>query len=88
MFRIFEKHATIGAALMFNSGTSDGEAIGTFEGEPLYHGSLASGEYRDLLNMHGFSVVSHEVDDPNCGGRTVWLARAIGRDVKDDEGAA
>lgn len=63
---------------MFTSGTSNGEAIGTFEGEPLYHASLAPEEYRQLLQEQGFQVVSMVAEDPNCGGRTVWLAQLGG----------
>lgn len=75
MFPIFRKHAAPGAALMFTSGPSHGEAIGTFEGEPLYHASLDPDEYRSLLEANGFAVVAHAVEDPSCGGHTVWLAR-------------
>lgn len=75
MFTIFRQHANSQAALMFTSGTSNGEAIGTFEGEALYHASLAPEEYRQLLQEQGFSVVKTLVEDPDCGGRTVWLAQ-------------
>lgn len=75
MFRTFRIHAAPRAALMFNSGTSHGEAVGTLEGEPLYHASLDASEYRGLLDHHGFGVVSMVTEDPNCGGRTVWLAQ-------------
>jgi SAM-dependent methyltransferase len=75
MFPIFKTHAAPKAALMFTSGTVHGEAIGTFQGEPLYHGSLDTAEYRSLLNMNGFDVLSHVVEDPSNGGRTVWLAQ-------------
>ena len=74
MFRIFEGHCAKGAILMFTSGPSHGEAIGTFEGEPLYHASLDGDEYRDLLESHGFRLVDHVREDPDCGGQTVWLA--------------
>jgi len=74
MFRIFSAHAQAGAALMFNTGTSDGEAIGKFEGEPLYHASLAPDEYTLLMQNSGFQVIQQIVEDPQCGGRTVWLA--------------
>ena len=40
MFAVFRAHAAPCAALMFTSGPRDGEAIGTFHGEPLYHASL------------------------------------------------
>ncbi len=75
MFPVFARHAGPGAALMFTSGPGDGEAIGCYRGEPLYHASLDAAEYRSLLDANGFSVVSHTVDDPDCGGHTVWLAR-------------
>ena len=75
MFPIFRRHAGTRAALMFTSGPSHGEAIGTYKGEPLYHGSLDGEEYRSLLHQNGFDVVSHVVEDPNCGHHTVWLAQ-------------
>lgn len=75
MFPVFAAHAAPGAALMFTSGPAHGEAIGTFEGEALYHGSLDPREYRALLAENGFSVTDHVVEDPGCGGHTIWLAR-------------
>jgi len=68
-------HARTGAPLLFTSGPAFGEAIGTLEGEPLYHASLGPQEYRLLLDRNGFDVVAHVAEDPDCGGRTVWLAR-------------
>jgi SAM-dependent methyltransferase len=75
MFPIFRTHAASKAALMFTSGPSHGEAIGTYQGEPLYHGSLDEAEYRLLLDENGFDVVSHVVEDPTCGRHTIWLAQ-------------
>jgi SAM-dependent methyltransferase len=75
MFPVFRAHAAARAALLFTSGPAHGEAIGTYRGEPLYHGSLDEAEYRMLLDDHGFDVVTHVVEDPQCGGHTVWLAR-------------
>jgi len=75
MFPIFKAHAASNAALMFTSGPSHGEAIGTYQGEPLYHGSLNEAEYRSLLNANGFDVLSHMVEDPTCGRHTIWLAQ-------------
>jgi SAM-dependent methyltransferase len=75
MFPIFSRHAAPKAALLFTSGPSHGEAIGTYKGEPLYHGSLDGAEYRSLLDQNGFDVVSHVVEDPDCGQQTVWLAQ-------------
>lgn len=75
MFLVFSDHARTGAPLLFTSGPAFGEAIGTLEGEPLYHASLGPEEYRLLLDRNGFDVVAHIAEDPGCGGRTVWLAR-------------
>ena len=76
MFPIFRDHAKPGAPLLFTSGPAAGEAIGALEGEPLYHASLAPEEYRLLLGRAGFDVLAHVSEDPDCGGHTVWLARA------------
>ncbi|MGB3433033.1 class I SAM-dependent DNA methyltransferase [Achromobacter sp.] len=78
MFNAFERLAAPGAALMFTSGAHLGEAIGQFEGRPLYHGSLDSAEYRELLRLAGFEVVSHVEGDKTCGGANIWLARRLG----------
>ncbi|SDX86123.1 class I SAM-dependent DNA methyltransferase [Roseicitreum antarcticum] len=77
MFETFSRLCFPGAPLMFTSGTSLGEAIGTFEGQPLYHGSLEKAEYRCLLQENGFDVVEHIEEDPTCGGATVWLAQKM-----------
>ena len=75
MFLVFRRHAANGSALMFTSGPSHGDAIGAFQGEPLYHSSLDGEEYRELLDRTGFDVVDHVIEDPECGQQTVWLAR-------------
>lgn len=77
MFPIFKSHAAARGALMFTSGTSHGVAIGSYHGEPLYHGSLAPEEYRALLEANGFRVEAHVAEDPDCGRHTVWLAQAV-----------
>jgi SAM-dependent methyltransferase len=79
MFPVFARHLHAGGVLLFTSGPRHGEAIGQFEGEPLYHASLAPDEYRLLLATSGFRVVDHVADDPACGFHTVWLAQH-GRD--------
>jgi SAM-dependent methyltransferase len=78
MFPIFAEHAAPGAMLMFTSGPRHGEAIGTFEGEPLYHASLDPAEYCALLGDNGFDIVDYVAEDPACGGHTIWLCRLGG----------
>jgi SAM-dependent methyltransferase len=75
MIPAFARIASAKAALMFTCGPSCGEAIGNYQGEPLYHGSLDEAEYRSLLAENGFGVVSYAVEDPTCGLRTLWLAQ-------------
>ena len=76
MFPIFRNHVAPRGLLLFTSGPSHGEAIGDLYGQPLYHASLDAAEYRSLLAANGFEVLRHTVEDPQCGGHTVWLARA------------
>jgi SAM-dependent methyltransferase len=78
MFAVFAAHAAPGAMLMFTSGPSHGEAIGEFEGEPLFHASLAPEAYRSLLDAHGFEVLDFVPEDPACGFHSIWLARCLG----------
>jgi len=77
MFGIFRQHANDGAALMFTAGPGHGEATGTLQGKPLYHASLAREEYESLLAAHGFRLLDHIVNDPDCGGATIYLARRV-----------
>ncbi|HEX7119819.1 MAG TPA: methyltransferase domain-containing protein [Longimicrobiales bacterium] len=79
MFPRFAAHARPGAPLMFTSGPAEGEAIGSYRGEPLYHASLGPEEYARLLAEHGFVVRDHVAGDPECGGHTVWLATYDGK---------
>jgi SAM-dependent methyltransferase len=76
MFKVFAAHAAPGAFLLFNAGPRYGEAIGSYQGESLYHASLDPAEYQILLDQSGFDVVAHVVEDPTAGGRTVWLAQS------------
>ena len=75
MFPVFAAHAAPGAPLMFTSGPSEGEAVGSMFGEPLFHASLGEAEYRALLDANGFDVIAYAPEDPTCGRHTIWLAR-------------
>jgi hypothetical protein len=75
MFDVFAAHATSSAVLMFNTGPAYGEAVGQYQGDPLYHASLDAAEYEALLGRVGFDVVAHVIEDEETGGRTAWLTR-------------
>jgi SAM-dependent methyltransferase len=68
-------HVEPGGTLMFTSGDAEGVRIGKWQGEPLYHASLAPDEYRALLEANGFDLVHCAIRDPGCGEATVWIAR-------------
>ncbi|MEZ4385481.1 MAG: class I SAM-dependent methyltransferase [Nannocystaceae bacterium] len=72
--------AAPGAALLFTSGSEDGEAVGELCGEPLYHASLATEDYRRRLDAAGFTPRAHVITDPSCGEHTVWLAQRRAED--------
>jgi trans-aconitate methyltransferase len=74
MFQRFATHAKPGAPLMFTSGFSEGESIGSYCGEPLYHASLDTSEYGQRLADNGFTLRAYQREDPECGEHTVWLA--------------
>ena len=75
MFEIFESHINPKGILLFTSGSERGEAWGINGGENLFHASLNTDEYQQLLKKHNFEVLNHIVNDENCGGATVWLAK-------------
>jgi hypothetical protein len=75
MFSIFAAHAHPNTLLMFNTGPAFGESIGSYRGNPLYHASLDSAEYEQLIARYGFNIIDHVIEDPQAGGRTVWLAK-------------
>jgi SAM-dependent methyltransferase len=77
MFPIFAAHAAPGAALMFTSGWNRGVAMGSFQGERLYHASLDPDEYHALLKVNGFKALAHRVGEDEAGAGAVWLSRRV-----------
>ncbi|KHK04438.1 class I SAM-dependent methyltransferase [Desulfovibrio sp. TomC] len=75
MFAVFAAHTSPGGLLLFTSGPDHGEATGIMDGLAFAHYSLSAAEYEELLTHHGFAVLQHVVEDPDCGGHTVWLAK-------------
>jgi len=75
MFAVFQKHLKPNGILLFTSGTANGEAWGMNGGENLFHASLDTEEYAQILKEFQFEVLSHTVNDETCGDATVWMAR-------------
>lgn len=78
MFSLIETHIKPHGIILFTSGPDAGEAWGENGGENLYHASLSTAHYQDLLKQHHFEVLIHKIEDPECGGATVWAARHTG----------
>ncbi|HEV3224780.1 MAG TPA: class I SAM-dependent methyltransferase [Puia sp.] len=78
MFQRFEEHLKPDGILLFTSGVFFGEVWSVNGGEKLFHGSLDSGEYENLLKKHHFRVLKHKKNDPDCRDATVWMAKYIG----------
>jgi SAM-dependent methyltransferase len=78
MFERFAGHLNANGVLLFTSGTEHGEAWGNIGGEDLFHASLDTAEYKNLLHKNSFKVLKHTTDDNDCGGATVWMAQYTG----------
>lgn len=63
-----------GGALLLTVGPSEGEVLGTVEGESVYHASLSPDEYHELLCQGGFDQIEFVAEDDGCGGHSVLLA--------------
>ncbi|WP_420148947.1 class I SAM-dependent methyltransferase [Spirosoma sp.] len=75
LFPVFANHTRNGSVLLFTSGSDHSVAYGEMNGHTVYHASLDTAEYQSLLEENGFDVLIHAINDVNCGGRTVWLAK-------------
>lgn len=65
------RHGAKTATVLFNAGSAEGEAIGDWRGEPLYHASLSPQTYRAILEAGGY--VPDAASAP--ADTSVWLAR-------------
>jgi SAM-dependent methyltransferase len=65
-------------AFLFNTGPAHGEVVGEQFEEELYHASLDPAEYRELFRAVWLTEIAFVPEDPNAGGRSVWLVRKLG----------
>jgi dihydrofolate reductase/ubiquinone/menaquinone biosynthesis C-methylase UbiE len=63
--------------LIFTSGEEFGEVWGENGGHDLYHASLSTEEYTQILLSSHFKILVHKVRDPECGEATVWVAKKV-----------
>lgn len=62
---------------LFTSGPENGISWGKINGQDLFHASMSESQYKNLLQNNNFKVIKHVVQDPMCGGATVWLAQLV-----------
>lgn len=77
MFKIFQEQLEPNGVLMFTSGNELAEAWSENYGQDLFHASLSPEQYQELLAAHQFKLIQHSIEDPECGGATVWIAQLI-----------
>jgi SAM-dependent methyltransferase len=75
MFQSFADHCNDNGVLLFTTGPSAGEIWSDNGGESLYHASLSPADYKKLLASYGFELINHKIEDEDCGGASLWLAR-------------
>lgn len=61
--------------LVFTSGSEYSEVWSKNGGHDLYHASLSADEYEKILKENGLRILTHQVEDPKCGGATIWVAK-------------
>ncbi len=66
-----------GGALLLTVGTAEGEVTGQIDNETVYHASLSSQEYKQILRGRGFSKIVYQAEDPECRGRSVLFASGM-----------
>lgn len=74
-----------GGFLVFNAGWEEAEFWNRMRGRDdvaMFNASLDTREYRVRLSAGGFRILEHRIADPNCGGRSYWIARKA---VSDDD---
>lgn len=64
-----------GGPLMITTGTGNGEALGKVAGQPVYHASLDTGSYTDILTKQGCTVQRVKLTDPDCRQHSILLAQ-------------
>lgn len=77
MFPVFAQLLRSGGFLVFTSGTEEGEAWAENGGANLFHASLGVEEYSRLLSLNRFRIILNKIDDPECGGATVWVTEKL-----------
>tara|TARA_R110002020_G_scaffold16307_5_gene57582 strand:- start:2583 stop:3215 length:633 start_codon:yes stop_codon:yes gene_type:complete len=68
-------HLDWDGVLMLTVGPDAGEVTGHVGDDIVYHSSLSPSEYEEILTGLGLHIVDFRLEDPDCGYRTILLAR-------------
>jgi len=71
------QHLEKDGLLMITVGHEDGEVTGTVAGKSVYHSSLSKDEYSQILEGQGMEIILFNLQDNECGGFSVFLAKKI-----------
>ncbi|KTD50865.1 class I SAM-dependent methyltransferase [Legionella quateirensis] len=73
--RLLASYVNHNGLLIFTSGPEYDEVWSDNGGYDLYHASLSTEEYKQILIDNNFKVLAHKIRDPECGDATVWVAQ-------------
>ncbi|HAT1596444.1 TPA: methyltransferase domain-containing protein [Legionella pneumophila] len=73
--KLLASYVDLNGLLIFTSGPEYDEVWSNNGGHDLYHASLSTEEYEQILIDNNFKVLAHKIRDPDCGDATVWVAQ-------------
>jgi len=77
MFPVFARHMAPGGRLLLTTGPDASEVTGHVGDEPVYHASLAPGDYGRHMAANGIRPVEFRPEDPDADFHSVWLAEKL-----------
>ena len=77
MFSKFKELLFPNGMLLLTTGTEKTEVWSEINGKQLYHSSLSTEDYNELLKKNNFELINYTANDVHCGGATVWLAKYL-----------
>ncbi len=60
---------------MFTSGPQSGEVWSDNGGKNLYHSSLSTDEYKEILKQYEFMLIDYKINYPEYGNANIWLTK-------------
>lgn len=73
-FERIDKHLEKDGVLLLTVGDKEGEVTGIVNSHPVYHSSLSSQGYEDLLNRFNYKLIKFIPKDVDCQDHSVLLA--------------